>query len=89
MPRKMIILKNLKNEHYHLPKPPNFIRRVSDDFPVPYGELSDEQIRKVGKAWTDNLLARAAEQREQEQPLSYSDRYPPRRSFNQKHYGED
>jgi hypothetical protein len=61
---KLIILKNMKNEHYHLPKPPNFIRRVSDDFPVPYGELSDAEIRKVGKAWTENLLARAQEQRE-------------------------
>jgi hypothetical protein len=58
-----IKLHNMGREEYHLPRPPNFIRRVCDDFPVPYGELSDAQIKKVGAAWTKQLLARAAEQR--------------------------
>lgn len=60
---KTIKLNNMGIETYRMPQPPNFIRRVHDDFPVPYGELSDAQIRKVGKLWTDLLLKRAAEQR--------------------------
>lgn len=59
----MIKLFNMGWEEYDLPKAPNFIRRKDDNFPVPYGELSDAQIRKVGKAWTDALLKRAREQR--------------------------
>ena len=50
-------------EQYKLPVIPNFIRRIEDDFPVPYGELSDAQIKKVGAAFTKALLEKADKQR--------------------------
>lgn len=58
-----IKLYNMGYEEYNLPRVPNFIRRVEDDFPVPYGELSDAQIRKIGVAFTKALLERAKVQR--------------------------
>lgn len=60
---RRIKLFNRGHETFELPKAPNFIRRTSDGLPVPYGDLSDAQIKKVGQAWTSALLDRAKEQR--------------------------
>lgn len=59
----IISLHNRGAENYEVPKAPNFIRRVSDDFPVPVGELSDAQLRKLGAAMTEALFANAKRQR--------------------------
>jgi len=56
-------LYNMGCETYKTPRSINFIRRVKDDFPVPLGELSDAQIKKVGAAVTKAMLERAVEQR--------------------------
>lgn len=61
--KKTIKLRNYRWEEYNLPQPPNFVRRVHDDFPVPVGELSDVQLNKLAAEWKKRLLARAAEQR--------------------------
>lgn len=45
---------NIRKE-YHLPKVPKFIRRIEDDFPVPLGELSGEEIEAICKEWRKEL----------------------------------
>ena len=50
-------------EEYKMLTIPNFIRRVDDNFPTPFGELSDVQITKIGTAFTKALLERAKQQR--------------------------
>lgn len=56
-------LYNAKWERYKLPMTINFLRKVSDNSPVPLGELTDTQIKKLGKAITDEMLSKAAKQR--------------------------
>lgn len=63
---RTIKLYNMGHEEYKLPMLPNFIRRIWDDFPVPVGELSDAQLKKVGTAWTTALLEQAKKQRKKE-----------------------
>lgn len=46
-----------------LPRPPNFMRYQGGTIPV--GDLSDEDLRRIGEAWTEALLQRAREQREE------------------------
>jgi hypothetical protein len=40
---------------FYLPKIPKFIRRIEDDFPVPLGELSGEEIEAICKEWRNQL----------------------------------
>lgn len=44
-----------------VPRVPNFIRYDGGGFRV--GELTDEDLRRIGVAWTEALIARAEEQR--------------------------
>ena len=43
------------------PKVPNFVRFKGSNKTVSVGDLSDDQLRKLGQDWTAGLLARAAE----------------------------
>ena len=44
-----------------VPRVPNFILYDGGKFRV--GELSDEDLTRIGAAWTEALIARAEEQR--------------------------
>lgn len=79
----IIKLQNRGFEEYHVPKPINFVRRVEDDCPVPLGELSDAQVRKLEAALTKAMLNRAAVQRK-----NGTEGGGPRRSFILREYGE-
>ncbi len=46
-----------------LPRPPNFLRTQEGGHPIPVGSIPDEQLRELGKAWTEQLLAHAAMKR--------------------------
>ena len=46
-----------------VPKVPTFIMYEEGDGKVSVGDLSDEQLRQIGEAWTDDLLTRAGEVR--------------------------
>lgn len=45
-----------------VPKPPNFVTTSAGKIPV--SELTDDAITELGKAWTERLRERAAEQRQ-------------------------
>lgn len=60
---KTVKVQNRGWEELAVPGVPNFIRRPEDDFPIPIAELSDTQLRRVAKAWTDELLRKARERR--------------------------
>lgn len=44
-----------------VPLVPNFLRTASGTCPV--SDFDDESLRAIGKAWTEDLIARAKEQR--------------------------
>lgn len=54
-----------------VPEVPNYLRVLSplvvdkDRSVVPISTLSDDDLRKIGKLWTQRLLERAAEQRKE------------------------
>lgn len=56
---KTIKIQNKGWEEVVVPQTPNFIRRPSDGFPIPVQELSEKQLRAIGKAWTDELVTKA------------------------------
>jgi hypothetical protein len=48
------------------PKVPNFLRLPDfDNATISISKLSDETLREIGEKWTDNLIARAEEIRQQ------------------------
>lgn len=75
--KNTICLHNMGRENYHLPKPINFVRRCHDDFPVPLGELSDSQVRKLGEAITEAMILKA--QRQRSMGTTFDNTHPPRR----------
>jgi hypothetical protein len=42
-----------------LPAPPNWLRSAIDDTPFSVAQFSDAQLRKIGKAWTEQLITHA------------------------------
>lgn len=46
-----------------VPKVPNFLL-MDNDQKLPLSAFTEDGLRELGKAWTDNLLKRAKEQRE-------------------------
>jgi hypothetical protein len=58
-PAKTLKLQNRGWENVMPPSVPNFIIRASDKFPIPIQELSDAQLKRIGKAYTDALLFKA------------------------------
>lgn len=46
-----------------VPRVPNFL--MTSDGKVPLSALTEEGLRELGEAWTDALIVRAAEQREE------------------------
>ncbi len=46
-----------------IPQGPNFLRYADDSGALPLSAFSDDDLRRVGRAMTENLLTRAAEQR--------------------------
>lgn len=46
-----------------LPKPPNFLRTAEGSHPLPVSSIPDEQLRKLGEAWTEQLLDHARNKR--------------------------
>lgn len=46
-----------------LPMVPNFIRLDGFDSSMSVGSFTDEALRKIGAAWTEALIAHAAERR--------------------------
>ena len=65
MPRQTIPL--TFEMQLEVPRVPNFIMRPGgpEAGKVALSELSEESLRYIGNAWTDELVARAAEQRGQ------------------------
>lgn len=47
-----------------IPRVPNFLL-LTDGQKLPVSALDDEGLRAIGAAWTEDLIARAAEQRKQ------------------------
>ena len=41
-----------------IPSIPNFIR-TADGEPVPIEDLTDDQLREIGRQWTDSLLVKS------------------------------
>jgi hypothetical protein len=64
---RTIKLHNMGLDLHRLPTIPNFIRRLSDDFPVPIWELSDAQLKKIGREWTNALIEHAQSKRKDTQ----------------------
>lgn len=64
-PAKTLKLQNRGWEDVLPPSVPNFIIRASDRFPIPIQELSDiqdlsdEQLKRISKAYTNALLFKA------------------------------
>lgn len=51
-----------------VPRPPNFLRMalsMGETNTLPLSALSDESLREIGAAWTEALIERAAEQRQE------------------------
>jgi len=46
-----------------IPKTPNFIRCSGSDSPVPVQDFTDEDLERIGKAWTNDLIANATAKR--------------------------
>ncbi|MCK5651768.1 MAG: hypothetical protein KAJ42_10340 [Gemmatimonadetes bacterium] len=47
-----------------VPRTPSFIRLRGEEMAaVPIEDLSDEELRKVGELWTEDLVERAQERR--------------------------
>ena len=44
------------------PKTPNFIR-TGEDMSVAIGDLADDDLREIGRVWTESLIERAKEMR--------------------------
>ncbi len=44
----------------YVPQVPNFLRTVACDVPIPIHGLSDKELRRVGRKWTEWLLQHAA-----------------------------
>lgn len=44
-----------------MPTLPNFIRDAATDEPVDIADLTEDQLREIGKAWTDALVRKARE----------------------------
>ena len=42
----------------HLPRVPNYLI-VNEDRKIPVGEISEPELRRIGEAWTDALVARS------------------------------
>jgi len=57
--KNLIKLQNKGWEEVKLPMLPSFIMRPSDGFPIPIQELSDAQLKKIGKMWTNALVEKA------------------------------
>lgn len=53
---KSIRIQNCGWEEVNIPGVPNFIRRAYDDFPIPIQELSEAQLRRIAKHWTEELV---------------------------------
>lgn len=58
-----------------IPQVPNYLRQMMYPLAplVPVDALSDEELRRVGEAWTEALIARARELRASRGPRSGSD----------------
>lgn len=50
-----------------LPLLPNFLR-LDPDVAIDVAELSDTELRRIGRAWTEALLQHAAERRSKAKP---------------------
>lgn len=48
-----------------VPKVPNFLRFESGEGVISVGDVTDESLRGLGAEWTEALLKRAAEQRDE------------------------
>lgn len=46
-----------KSIQIEIPRPPNFIR--TDYKTIPIENFTDEELRDIGKEWTDNLIKNA------------------------------
>jgi hypothetical protein len=53
-----------REQRVQLPSLPNFIRDA-DDKAISIVDLSEEQLREIGKQWTDALVRKAASKRHQ------------------------
>ena len=45
------------------PMTPNFLRMKGQDVGIPIGVFTDADLRNVGRAWTEELIAKAQERR--------------------------
>jgi len=48
-----------------LPMRPNFIRTPHKDVSVPVADLTDDQLREIGKEWTEALIQKARQRRKE------------------------
>lgn len=42
-----------------LPRPVNFLRTLEGSHPIPVESVPEAQLRELGKAWTEQLVAHA------------------------------
>ncbi len=61
---KTVKIQNRGWEEVEIPSTPNFVRRPSDGFSIPVGELTESQIRTIGKAWLKELIEKSARAKE-------------------------
>lgn len=48
-----------------VPKAPNYVTSADDRLTLRVGDLTDESLRKIATAWTENLFANAERQRKE------------------------
>lgn len=48
----------------HIPEVPNFIQLEGGSGKIPLSKFAEAELREIGSAWTDDLVARANEMRE-------------------------
>lgn len=46
-----------------VPRVPNFLQRIGDEANMAIEDLTDEELRAIGKLWTDELVAHATRRR--------------------------
>lgn len=60
MPKEIIVKAIVE-----IPRVPNFLRTSPEGAAFPLRACTDEDLRVIGAAWTEGLIKRAKEQREQ------------------------
>lgn len=48
-----------------LPSLPNFVRTPHKDVAIPIADLTEDQIREIGKQWTDALVQKFRKKRKE------------------------